>query len=98
VNRTGSRVEQAEKALAEPFKHADALKAAQKDSARIDQLMADAAKPDEPAQQEPPTEVDPRMEDRRSRVVRHRCPRFGRRPALPGVPAVPGGRRWGPGP
>jgi hypothetical protein len=45
VNRTGSRVEQADKALAEPFKHADALKAAQADSARIDQLMAAAAKP-----------------------------------------------------
>ncbi len=66
MNRTGSRVEQADKALAEPFKHADALKAALADSARIDQLMADAAKPEEPAQQEPPTEVDPRMEDRQS--------------------------------
>jgi hypothetical protein len=53
VNRTGSRVEQADKALAEPFKPADALKAAQTDSARIDQLMADAAKPEEPAQLEP---------------------------------------------
>ena len=63
MNRTGSRVEQADKALAEPFKHADALKAAQTDSARIDQLMADAAKPEEPAQPEPPAEVDPRMED-----------------------------------
>jgi hypothetical protein len=59
VNRTGSRVEQADKALAELFKHADALNAAQTDSARIDQLMADAAKPEEPAQQEPPPEVDP---------------------------------------
>jgi hypothetical protein len=63
VNRTGSRVEQADKALAEPFKHADALKAAQTDSARIDQLMDDAAKPEEPAQPEPPAEVDPRTED-----------------------------------
>ena len=60
MNRTGSRVEQADKALAEPFKHADALKAAQTDSARIDQLMADAAKPEEPAPPEPPAEVDPR--------------------------------------
>jgi hypothetical protein len=48
VNRTGSRVEQADKALAEPFKHADALKPAQTDSERIDQLM---------------DEVDPRMGD-----------------------------------
>ncbi|MFF2246166.1 hypothetical protein ACFVTM_18545 [Arthrobacter sp. NPDC058130] len=43
MNRAGSRVEQADKALAEPFKHAGALKAAQTDSARIGQLMADAA-------------------------------------------------------
>lgn len=57
-----SRVEQAEKALAEPFKHAEALKAAQANSARIDQLMADAAKPDQPAQEEPTTEIDPRLE------------------------------------
>jgi len=63
VNRTESRVEQADKALAEPFKHAEALKAAQTDSARIDQLMDDAAEPEEPAQPEPPAEVDPRMED-----------------------------------
>ena len=56
-----SRVEQAEKALAEPFKHADALKAAQANSARIDQLMADAAKPEEHAQPEP-GEIDPRLE------------------------------------
>jgi hypothetical protein len=54
VNRTGSRVEQADKALAEPFKHADALKAAQTDSARIDQLMAGAAK-----REESPVELDP---------------------------------------
>ena len=32
--------------MAEPFKHADALKAAQTDSARIDQVMADAEKPE----------------------------------------------------
>lgn len=57
-----SRVEQAEKALAEPFKHADALKAAQANSARIDQLMAEAAKPEQPAQEEPATETDPRLE------------------------------------
>ncbi len=63
MNRTGSRVEQADKALAEPFKYADALNAAQTDSTRIDQLMADAAKPEEPAQPEPAAEVDPRMED-----------------------------------
>lgn len=63
MNRTGSRLEQADKALAEPFKHTGTLKAAQTDSARIDQLMADAAKPEEPAQPEPPAEVDPRMED-----------------------------------
>jgi hypothetical protein len=60
VNRTRSRVKQADKALAEPFKPADALKAAQTDSARIDR-MADAAKSEEPAQPEPPAEVDPRM-------------------------------------
>ncbi len=63
VNCTGSRVEQADKALAEPFKHADALKPAQRDSERIDQLMDDAAKPEEAAQPEPPAEVDPRMGD-----------------------------------
>ena len=63
MNRTESRVEQADKALAEPFKHAEALKAAQTDSARIDQLMDDAAEPGEPAQPEPRAEVDPRMED-----------------------------------
>lgn len=57
-----TNVEQAEKALAEPFKHADALKTAQADSARINQLMADAAKPEEPAQPEPPVETDPRLE------------------------------------
>ena len=57
-----SRVEQAEKALAEPFKHANALRAAQANSARIDQLMADAAKPEEPPQPEPPAEIDPRLE------------------------------------
>ncbi|ACL42491.1 helicase domain protein (plasmid) [Pseudarthrobacter chlorophenolicus A6] len=57
-----SRVEQADKALAEPFKHAAALKAAQANSARIDQLMADAAKPEEQAQPEPPAEIDPRLE------------------------------------
>lgn len=38
-----SRVEQADRALAEPFKQAEALKTAQADSAHIDQLMADAA-------------------------------------------------------
>ena len=53
MNRTGSDVEQADKALTEPFKHTDALKAAQTDSARIDQIMADAAKPEEPAQPDP---------------------------------------------
>lgn len=57
-----ARVEQAEKALREPFKHAEALNAAQSNSARIDQLMADAAKPEEQAQLEPPAEIDPRLE------------------------------------
>lgn len=57
-----SRVEQAEKALAEPFKHSEALKAAQANSARIDQLMANAAKPEEQPQPEPPAEIDPRLE------------------------------------
>ncbi|MET3952546.1 2Fe-2S iron-sulfur cluster binding domain-containing protein [Arthrobacter sp. UYEF36] len=56
MNRTGSRVEQADKALAEPFQHAGALKAAKAGSARIDQLMADAAKPEEPAQPELPAD------------------------------------------
>ncbi|QSZ52760.1 hypothetical protein RI444_18360 [Paenarthrobacter sp. AT5] len=58
-------IEQADKALAEPFKHAEALKTAQANSARIDQLMADAAKPDEPQQSESATEVDPRLEKMR---------------------------------
>jgi hypothetical protein len=57
-----SRVEQAEKALAEPFKHADALKAAQANSARIDQITAEAVKPEEQARPEPPAEIDPRLE------------------------------------
>jgi len=57
-----THVEQADKALAEPFKHADTLKAAQADAARINQLMADAAKPEEPAQPEPQADIDPRME------------------------------------
>jgi hypothetical protein len=58
-----TNVEQADKALAEPFKHADALKAAQAESARIQQLMADAAKPEEPTKpEEPDGEVDPRLE------------------------------------
>ena len=57
-----TRIEQADKALAEPFKHADALKAAQANSARIDQLMADAAKPEEPPQPESDPEIDPRLE------------------------------------
>lgn len=56
-----THIEQADKALAEPFKHADALTAAQVDSARINQLMADAAKPEEPAQPGPEVEIDPRM-------------------------------------
>ncbi|MFJ4230029.1 helicase-related protein, partial [Paenarthrobacter nicotinovorans] len=57
-----ARIEQADKALAEPFKHAEALKAARADSARIDQLMADAAKSDEPPQSETAPEIDPRLE------------------------------------
>lgn len=57
-----SRVKQAETALAELFKHAEALKAAQANSARIDTLMADAAKPEEQPQPEPPTEIDPWLE------------------------------------
>jgi hypothetical protein len=58
-----SRVEQAEKALAEPFKHAAALKAAQTNSARIEQLMAEAAKPEQQQPQaEPPTGRDPQLE------------------------------------
>ncbi|MGO4230925.1 hypothetical protein AB4Y72_18935 [Arthrobacter sp. YAF34] len=72
MNRTESRVEQADNAPAGPFKRADALKAAQTDSSRIDQLMADAAEPEgpaepeepeEPAQPGPPAEVDPCVED-----------------------------------
>lgn len=57
-----TRIEQADKALAEPFKHAAALKAAQTNSARIDQLMADAAKPAEETQPEAAPESDPRLE------------------------------------
>ncbi|BCW42732.1 hypothetical protein StoSoilB3_42670 (plasmid) [Arthrobacter sp. StoSoilB3] len=57
-----TRIEQADKALAEPFKHADALKAAQTNSARIDQLMADASKPEEQPQPETAPEIDPRLE------------------------------------
>ena len=90
MNCTGSRVEQTDKPLAEPFKHADALKAAQTDSARIDQLMADAADRKNRHSKNPRPKSTPRMEDRRSRVVGHGCPRFGGPPALPGVPAVPG--------
>ena len=39
-----TRIEQAGKALAEPFKHADALKTTKAETARIDQLMAEATK------------------------------------------------------
>lgn len=42
-----TRIEQADKALAEPFKHAAALKAAQDNTERVDQLMADASKPED---------------------------------------------------
>lgn len=55
-------VEQAEKTVAEPFKHAEALKEAQADSARINQLMVDATKPEETAPSEDPADIDPRME------------------------------------
>ncbi len=54
-----TRIEQADKALAEPFKHADPLKAAQANTARIDQLMADASKPVEPPQTESEPEPAP---------------------------------------
>lgn len=57
-----TRIEQADKALAEPFKHTAALKAAQTNTARIDQLMADAAKPDEPQEPETTPQSDPRLE------------------------------------
>ncbi|WP_314324281.1 helicase-related protein [Paenarthrobacter ilicis] len=57
-----TRIEQADKALAEPFKHAAALKAAQANMARIDQIMADASKPEEQPQPEAAPEVDPRLE------------------------------------
>ncbi|AMB41652.1 MULTISPECIES: hypothetical protein [Paenarthrobacter] len=63
-----TRIVQADKALAEPFKHAEALKAAQANSARIDQLMADATRPVEPARTESRPEVDPRLEQMR-RVI-----------------------------
>lgn len=53
-----ARIEQADKARAEPFQHAEALKTAQANSARIDHLMADAAKPEEP----PQPEADPSLE------------------------------------
>ncbi|MFE4229975.1 hypothetical protein ACFRJ8_19040 [Arthrobacter sp. NPDC056886] len=45
--------------LGEPFKHADTLKAVQTDSARTNQLMADDAKPEEPARLEPPPTLTP---------------------------------------
>ncbi|MFK4637788.1 hypothetical protein [Paenarthrobacter histidinolovorans] len=57
-----TRIEQADKALVEPFKRAEALKAAQTNSPRIDQLMAEASKPEEQTQPEAAPEVDPRLE------------------------------------
>ncbi|WP_240987098.1 helicase-related protein [Arthrobacter sp. Soil736] len=57
-----SRVEQADKALSEPFKYAEGLKDALANSARIDQLMADAAKPEEPEPQ-PATGLDPELQE-----------------------------------
>lgn len=60
MNRQGHASNRQIKHWRKPFKHADALKAAQTGSARIDQLMADAAKPEEPAQPEPPAEVESR--------------------------------------
>ncbi|MDJ0321957.1 helicase-related protein [Pseudarthrobacter sp. PS3-L1] len=56
-----SRISQADTALTEPFKHAESLKAAQVDTARISQLMADTAKPEEAAKEEAEIEVDPRL-------------------------------------
>ena len=57
-----SRVEQADQALAEPFKYADALKTARQETARIDQLMADAAKPTAPTEPQPTTDLDPELQ------------------------------------
>lgn len=59
MNLQGGASNKQIKALAEPFKRADALKAAETGSARIDQLVADAAKPEEPAPPEPPAESRP---------------------------------------
>jgi hypothetical protein len=63
VNRTGSRVEQADKALAEPFKHAGRSKPPRWTRHALTSSLADAEKPEGPAQPELPAEVDPRMED-----------------------------------
>ncbi|MCD5342782.1 helicase [Arthrobacter sp. AK04] len=79
-----SRVEQAEKALAEPFKHADALKAAQANSVRIEQLMSDAAKPEERPQPEPITEIDPQLEKMR-RLMAASFPQQATTKAAPGA-------------
>ncbi|MFF1831123.1 helicase-related protein [Paenarthrobacter sp. NPDC058040] len=57
-----TRIDQADKALAEPFKHAEALKTAQANTARIDQLIADTAKPEEPVRSEAGPNIDPRLE------------------------------------
>lgn len=78
-----SRVEQVEKALAEPFKHTDALKVAQANSARIDQLMADAAKPEEQPDSEP-GEVDPRLE-KMQRLMNASFPQQSTTPAAAGT-------------
>ena len=57
-----THIEQADKALAEPFKHAEALNAAQANSARIEQLMTAAAKAEQTTPEEPATETDQRLE------------------------------------
>jgi hypothetical protein len=57
-----ARIGQAEKALAEPFKHAGALKAAQADAARIDQLMADATQKTEFLEAPAATELDTELQ------------------------------------
>ncbi len=79
-----TRIEQADKALAEPFKHADALKTAKAEISRIDQLMAEASKPGE-ATPEPAAQADAELK----RLQKLHRASFPQRPG--GAPPAPAG-------
>ena len=88
-----TRIEQAGKALAEPFKHADALKTTKAETARIDQLMAEATKsakqPTEHYTPEATAQVDPELQ----RLQNLHRASFPQRPGTAPAPAGPGHNR-----